>query len=356
MTRLSARSLLREYLACAGGEPLLAVGDAAELLREVPDRAVAMCMTSPPYWGQRQYSDGGIGLEKDFGAYLSRLLEVFEQVQRVLVPTGSLWLNLGDTYVDKALLGMPWRVALALSDQQGWVLRNDVIWHKIKGGPDNAKDKLRNIHEHVFHFVKQRRGYYYDIDAVRRMPGKAKVVNGAVVSATGVCGVRYRRQVELSTELSSGEKERAMQALQQMLGDVAAGRIADFRMIIRGRQRATHSDAARVSGRARELHEKGFYFLRYHPSGAKPADVWDILPEDTQARRRHFAPYPADLCRIPILTTCPRGGVVLDPFCGTGTTVLVAQQLSRRSIGIDLSREYIDQARARCAEARALAV
>jgi len=129
---------------------------------------------------------------------------------------------------------------------------------------------------------------------------------------------------------------------------VRLGKISDFRMIIRGQQRTTHSDSAKVSGRARELAERGFYFLRYHPNGSKPSDVWDILPEDTQKRKLHFAPYPEDLCKIPILATCPRSGVVLDPFMGTGTTSLVAFQLQRKSMGIDVSGEYISMARKRC--------
>ena len=134
-----------------------------------------------------------------------------------------------------------------------------------------------------------------------------------------------------------------------MLSLVARGKIADFRMIIRGRQRTTHSDSANVSGRAKELREKGFYFLKYHPNGSKPSDVWDIIPEDTQRRKGHFAPYPEDLCRIPILATCQLGGLVLDPFCGTGTTMLVASKLGRKSLGIDLSAQYIAQAERRCA-------
>jgi site-specific DNA-methyltransferase (adenine-specific) len=119
-------------------------------------------------------------------------------------------------------------------------------------------------------------------------------------------------------------------------------------MIIRGQQRTTHSDSQKVSGRARELQEKGFYFLKYHPNGSKPRDVWDILPEDTQKRQRHFAAYPEDLCKIPILATCPTDGVVLDPFCGTGTTMYVAMCLGRKSIGIDVSSDYITLAQDRC--------
>ena len=176
----------------------------------------------------------------------------------------------------------------------------------------------------------------------------SRVHNGAVVSATGVRGVRYERQIELSTALSDEEKRNALAALNDMLQRIRDGELADFRMIIRGQQRTTHSDSAHVSGRARELQERGFYFLRYHPKGSKPKDVWDILPEDTQKRKSHFAPYPEDLCKIPILATCPESGVVLDPFCGTGTTMLVAFQLGRKSIGIDVSQDYIDAAAKRC--------
>ena len=99
-----------------------------------------------------------------------------------------------------------------MTDTQGWILRNSIIWNKVKGGPDNAKDKLRNVHEHVFHFVKSDH-YYYDVDAIRSKPGQSRVVNGAIVSATGVSGVRYRRQVELSTALNASEKVAAFRAL-----------------------------------------------------------------------------------------------------------------------------------------------
>jgi DNA modification methylase len=163
-----------------------------------------------------------------------------------------------------------------------------------------------------------------------------------------VSGVRYRRQIELTTALTETEKKAAFTALDGILGEVQAGKLADFRMIIRGVQRATHSDSERVSGRARELKEKGYYFLKYHPNGSKLADVWDILPEDTQKRKAHFAPYPEDLCKLPILTTCPEGGVVLDPFAGTGTTNYIAFHLGRKSVGIDLSDEYLKLARERC--------
>ncbi|HUY33559.1 MAG TPA: site-specific DNA-methyltransferase [Pirellulales bacterium] len=338
---------IARYLRAQDHRPFFVHGDAAVVLAGMPDACIDCAMTSPPYWGQRSYAGGGIGLEGSWQEYIDHLFAVFRQLRRVLKPVGSFWLNIGDTYEKKNLVGLPWRIALAMTDRDGWVLRNSVIWNKVKGGPDNAKDKLRNVHENLFHFVKDGH-YYYDADSIRNKPGQSKVVNGSVVSATGVSGVRYRRQIELSTALSEAEKNAALRALEAILEDVRAGTLSDFRMIIRCQQRATHSDSERVSGRARELADRGYYFLKYDPNGAKPSDVWDILPEDTQKRTGHFAPYPEDLCKMPILATCPEGGIVMDPFSGTGTTNLVAFQLARKSIGIDISVEYIARAKERC--------
>lgn len=329
-------------------QPLLLAGDALAVLKALPSECIDFTMTSPPYWGKREYENGGIGLESDYRDFVKDLAAIFYELKRVLKPTGSFWLNIGDTYNDKALVGIPWRVAFEMTDNQGWILRNSVIWNKLKGGMDNSKDRLANVHEHVFHFVKQPKGYYYNADAIRSKPREAKVVNGAVISATGVSGVRYKRQIELSTALTSEEKSTAFAALEKILADVSAGSISDFRMVIRGQQRATHSDSEKVSGRAKELRDKGFYFLKYHPNGSKPGDVWDIIPEDTQRRKAHFAPYPVDLCRRPLLATCPEGGIALDPFCGTGTTLFAARSLGRKSVGIDISENYLELTHERC--------
>ena len=304
-------------------------------------------MTSPPYWGKREYDNGGLGMESDFRDYVFGLLSICLKVGRVLKDEGSFWLNIGDTYRQKSLLGIPWRVALALTDDQGWVLRNKIVWNKVKSGMDNTTDRLGNVHEDLFHFTKQAKGYYYNADAIRTKRGEARIVNGAIVSSSGVTGVRYRRQIEMSTSLTVSEKAAAWDALDNALADVAEGRLADFRMIIRGQQRTTHSDSERLSGRAKELRDRGFYILRNHQNGSKPTDVWDILPEDTQGRDHHFAPYPVDLCRIPILATCPPNGIVLDPFCGTGTTLLAAYKFDRKSVGIDISHRYISLVRNR---------
>ncbi|WP_052663844.1 DNA-methyltransferase [Psychromicrobium lacuslunae] len=323
-------------------------GDSLQVLASFPDESVDMMITSPPYWGQRNYDSDGIGSERSSAEFIDEMLAITQEMHRVLKSTGSFWLNIGDSYHKKALAGIPWRLAIKMIDEQGWVLRNEVVWNKLKGGMDQSRDRLANTHELIFHFVKRSRGYYYDVDSIRTTGRVAKVINGAVVSATGVSGVRYRRQIELSTVLTGVEKRNANRDLEAMLSDVSEGRISDFRMVIRGQQRVTHSDQAKVSGRAKELIDKGYYFLRYHPKGTKPSDVWDILPEDTQAREvGHFAVYPVELCYIPILATCPPDGIVLDPFCGTGSTMVAASQLKRRSIGIDISANYLQAARER---------
>ena len=329
--------------------PVFHTGDALTVLKTMPNNTVDCIMTSPPYWGQRCYENGGIGLENKPEYFIDNLLNIIKELYRVLKTTGSFWLNIGDTYKNKSLQGIPWRIAIRMMDEQGWILRNDVVWNKHKGAMDSSSDKLRNIHEMIFHFVKSNT-YYYNDAAIRLNPQTATVRNGAVVSSSGVSGVRYRRQIELSTALTKEEKASAMKDLQQTLQKVETGEIPDFRMIIRNQQRATHSDSERVSGRAKELKDKGYYFLLYSKNGSLPTDVWEILPEDTQNREKHYAVYPEDLCRIPILATCPPDGIVLDPFCGSGTTGKVACDLQRQSICIDISEEYINIARQRVSQ------
>ena len=323
-------------------DPLLLCGDCEILLKSIPDKSIDCVVTSPPYWGHREYSGGGIGQEKSYEEFIKNLFKITNEIYRVLKTNGSFWLNIGDTYKNKKLLGIPWRVALRMMDDQNWVLRNSVIWDKHKGGLDSSKDKLRNIHENIFHFVKDEKKYFYDDINIRSNARKTIVKNGSVISATGVSGVRYRRQIELSTTLTDEEKINAFRELNKVLDRIKNNEIADFRMIIRGQQRATHSESENVSGRAKELKKKGFYFLFYHPDGTLPGDVWEIIPEDTQKRKNHYAVYPEDVCKIPILATCPVGGIVLDPFSGSGTTALVSFKHNRKSIGIDISSDYIE--------------
>ena len=132
------RPNLEHYLAGSRISPLFLLGDALHVLRDIPDETFDMAMTSPPYWGKREYDNGGIGLEKHYFQFITDLSAICAELKRVLKPTGSFWLNIGDTYEKKHLLGIPWRVVIKLTDEQGWILRNSIVWNKVKGGRDNT--------------------------------------------------------------------------------------------------------------------------------------------------------------------------------------------------------------------------
>lgn len=324
-------------------------GDNREVLQQFPDDSVDCVITSPPYWGVREYAgESTLGNEDTFDEFIDNLLDIFSELQRVIKPEGSFWLNIGDTYQNKDLAGVPWRTALAMKDQQDWILRNDIIWNKVKGNPSSATDRLRVMHEYVFHFVQQQ-SYFYDDDAIREDEDYDLTYkdNGDVVSPTGVSGARYRRQIKNNENLTKEEKENALEALEEHLEMMKDGEIKDFRMVIRDQQRTTHGDSEDLSGRAREKAENGFYFLRYNANGPMPENIWDIVPEDEHREDNHCAVYPVELCELPIKATCPEDGVVLDPFVGTGTTVVAANKLQRRGIGIDASEEYLETAKDR---------
>lgn len=323
------------------------LSDAYHALKDFPSNSIDCVITSPPYWQLREYAihetqaQTLIGTESALSDYIHNLTQIFCEIQRVLKPSGSLWLNLGDTYVNKNLMGIPWRVALALQDT-GWILRNDVIWEKLKG-TQPVKDRLRNNHEHIFHLVKRSR-YYYDVDAIRIKPRLMPISTGEnATSATGVSGKKYRAQIANSDLLSDEEKQNALSALEETLQQIRDGEVVDFRMTIRGYQRTLHGNGNKTSGRARELEQRGFFVMKSYAKGFAPSDVWRLVPEDTVKNRHdnHYAVFPQELLRIPILATCPPDGIVLDPFVGTGSTIFASLNHGRYAIGIDISQEYV---------------
>jgi len=333
---------------------LLLCGDCLEILKTFPDNVVNCVITSPPYWQQRKYAhENGedvilIGDEKSPDEYVKNLAVIFSEVKRVLAKDGSLWLNLGDKYINKNLMGMPWRVALALQED-GWILRNDIIWDQMKG-TQSAKDRLRNIHEHIFHFVQQRK-YYYAHNEIRiKPPVRAKNKNGIMISATGVSGKKYFKQIKESTVLTKEEKENALAALQETIEEMRRGEVVDFRMTIRGNQRTYHSNHKKISGRAKDLEKKGFFIMKMRSTGHLPSDIWRIVPEDQWRKDAHYAVFPEELLVNPIKATCPPRGIVLDPFSGIGSAVNAAIKLNRRGIGIDISQQYTDTAAKRIEE------
>lgn len=327
------------------------VGDSADILKSVPSNSVDCVITSPPYWQQRVYEDYDgeisniIGSEETPEEYVENLMTVIREVKRILKPTGTFWLNIGDKFWKKCLMGMPWRVALAMQNE-GWILRSDIIWDEMKG-TQSCRDRFRDIYEHVFQFVKGNK-YYFNADAVRIAPEKdAYEKDGEITSATGVTGKKYFSQINNSTVLTQREKQNALNALNETLDEMRRGEVVDFRMTIRGEQRIYHSESTKISGRAKELHDKGYYIMKMRKKGFLPSNIWRIVPEDTWRKDAHCAVFPEELLRIPILSTCPEDGLVLDPFSGTGSTVDAAVKLGRRGIGIDLSKQYTEIAKKR---------
>lgn len=324
-------------------------GDASAVMDLFPDNSIDTVITSPPYWGLREYSESdsqaAIGLEDSFEEYLLKIANVFSKVKDVLTPGGSLWLNVGDKYHNKQLMGMPWRIAIRLQEQ-GWILRNEVIWNQSKGST-SGKDRLRMNRESIFHFVKQAKYFYGWQDILVEPTKKPSIKDGKVISATGVSGKKYRQQILESKCLNRTERENAIRALDDTLEAIKNGELVDFRMTIRGQQRVLHGNSAKLSGRAKELAEKGFYIIKSKSEGYMPNDIWNIVPEDEWRTDSHCAVFPVELLDLPIKATCPAGGVILDPFVGTGSTVIAGLMYGRRAIGIDISSEYLDVAETR---------
>jgi len=269
-------------------------GDALQQLRRFADESVDAIVTSPPYYQQRNYADASqIGQESSPAEYVDRLVGVFREARRALRSTGSLWLVLGDKYEAKRLLGLPWRVAFALQDD-GWILRSDIIWHKPNAMPSAVKDRPTTDHEYVF-FLTKSADYYYDADAIRE------------------------------PHVTFSEKSR-----------MRGGRKHFF-------QRDSTPEAGKNGGHA-NLHD-GRWDQAFHPAGRNKRTVWSIPL--SKFRGAHFAVFPETLVSQCIRAGCPEGGLVLDPFLGSGTTAVVARSLQRRYAGIDCNAEYCEMARQR---------
>lgn len=281
--------------------------DAVDGLRLMDDCSVDCCVTSPPYYGLRDYGvSGQIGLEGSPQEYIDRLRAVFREVRRVLKDDGTLWLNIGDSYAGswkgggshngqskavvnstswgeckaKDLIGIPWMLAFALRDD-GWYLRQDIVWAKPNPMPESVTDRCTKSHEYVFLFSKQPH-YRYDAEAIK--------------------------------EDAVADPSRA---------DVKRGCFSG--------KRHAHSDIKHISESFRAIRQK-----------RNKRDVWTIATKPFSGA--HFAVFPEELIKPCILAGCPMGGVVLDPFGGSGTTAKVALELGRHFDLIELNPEYCKMA------------
>ena len=268
-------------------------GDSLEFLRTLGDECIQCCVTSPPYWGLRDYGhDRQMGLEETPEAYLANMVEVFREVRRVLRSDGTLWLNLGDTYGNgvtkrqsgvkpKELVGIPWRMAFTLQSD-GWWLRQDIIWHKPNPMPESIDDRCTKSHEYVFLMTKSEK-YWYNAESVR----------------------------EDSTNRSSGNLKRKKSAASALgwQGDI---------------------------GKSIPYEATGFRNRR---------SVWTIASRPCKGA--HFAVMPPDLAEVCIRAGSFSGSVVLDPFMGSGTVACVARQFGRNFVGCELNPEYVQLANER---------
>lgn len=322
-------------------EVTLLLGDSLEALRTLPAGSVDCIVTSPPYYGLRDYgTPGQYGLEESPAAYVETMRALFAEARRVLADDGTLWLNLGDSYAadskwggstggkharalhgggdarrerrtsglpDKNLIGIPWRTAFALQDD-GWILRNEIIWHKPNAMPESVRDRLSTRHEHLFLLTKSPR-YWFDLDAIREPLARPEALAEGIVfgGAKGAAG---------------------------KLG--GSGRRSGGNPSVYG---ARHPETDYRTGRDRKA---------ANPRGRNPGDVWSITTKPYPAA--HFAVFPIDLPTRCIKAGCKPGGTVLDPFSGSGTTGAAARQLGRRYVGIDLNPAYHDLARERFAQ------
>lgn len=302
-------------------------GSALDVLASLPDGSVNCIVTSPPYFGLRDYGvDGQIGMESSPAEYVENLVAVMADARRVLAEDGTCWLNLGDSYSSggrkaysattgmaagrwlptvrqpskmpgKNLLGVPCRVALALQDD-GWILRNDIVWAKPNAMPESVTDRLSSKHEHVFLLTKSRQ-YSFDLDAIRE----------PLVYLAGAPQLDWSRD--------SKEADIPGQSMKQHRS-TRPGKAGGTNLRPTGRQHLTPD----TNG------------------GRNPGDVWTI-PTQPFAES-HFAVFPVEIPRRAIAAGCRPGGTVLDMFSGSGTTGLASAELGCRYIGIDLNRDYLD--------------
>ena len=282
------------------------IGDNIFHLTNMPDNSVDMCVTSPPYYNLRDYKNSGqIGAENTVKDFVENLCKVFDEIHRILKPTGSCWVNIGDTYDKKRLLQVPSRFEIAMCDR-GWHLRNEIIWSKPNPQPISSKDRFWGNHEKFFWFVKDVKKYYFNRDAIL-VP-----------------------QAEIS--------------IRRMFSKNNMSKRKDFN--------ATSKEGFAISSNSQDKHyarmreemgiDKEFNYEELIKSGKCPTrpefDTWNV-PSVTY-KGAHFAVYPPELIEKPILSCCPEQGIVIDPFMGSGTTGEVAKLNNRKYIGLELNPEY----------------
>lgn len=322
----------------------LLTGDALTILRTLESESVQTCVTSPPYFGLRRYlpddhvdKDAEIGREPTLAAYIASLVDVFREVRRVLHDSGTVWLNLGSSYgPNKCDLMVPSRVALALIDD-AWILRSEIVWAKPNPMPESCRDRPTSAHEKIFLLTKCKT-YYYDAGAIRE-PLAASSVSRLAQDVEAQAG-SHRANGGAKTNGTMGAVVRGTSTL------TGGPRSNPDRRPSRGvewctdKQRGHSRRHAGFNDRWDELSKSD-----QQANGANARNVWTIPTQGYKAA--HFATFSPEIPRRCILAGSREGDTVLDPFSGAGTTALVADQLGRHAIGIDINPDYVALAEAR---------
>jgi len=312
-------------------------GDNLELIKELPDESINLVITSPPYYKQRDYG-AGIGNEKTVEEYVSNLLKVVHECVRVVRRDGSIVFNVGDKYENGNLLLVPYRFAIEVLRNEPLKLVNNITWVKTNPTPRQFRRRLVSSTEPFFHFVKSD-NYYYNIDAFMNhldiMKNKGNRNNSNI-------GKGYFELIEKSS-LSKEQKELAKKELLEVMREVKTGKIASFRMKIKG----IHSPpfGGQEGGRKTQLMKKGFTIIRIHGRALK-RDVIEC-PVETIKGCKHPAIYPEFIIRELIRLLTRVGDSVLDPFMGSGTTAVACKKLGRNYIGFDINPDYCKYAEER---------
>ena len=324
-------------------------GDCVKTMRRLPACCVDAVVTSPPYFQQRDYAGLGIGGEARVDDYILALLEGFAEAVRVVKPTGNIVYNLGDKYQKGGLLLAPFRFALAACERFPVSLVNNITWVKSNPTPRQYKRRLVSATEPFFHFVKDA-DYYYDRDEFHGGNGEAHPeAEGRMFKerASPKMGGKYRAMLAESS-LTPAEKRAGLAALERALEEVRGGKIQSFRMKIRG----VHAPAfgGQDGGRNNQMRKNGFTVIRILGEPMK-RDVLESAVESGNGSG-HPAVFPVKIVRDLIRMLCPPGGVVLDPYAGSGATLVAAKREGRRFIGMDVNADYCGYAQKWVAETR----
>lgn len=303
--------------------------DILSATNDLKNNSIKCVITSPPYYKARNYGNTDqIGLEETPEKYVESLVNVFEGLKTKITSDGNLFVNLGDKYdKNKSLMLIPTLFAIKMIEN-GWILRNKIIWYKPNHQPSPVKDRLTNTYEEIFHFTKQRK-YYYDLDSIR-IPIEYNEKEGEKAQK------RFKERIEQS-DLSEEQKSLAMEELIRLHKEKRINK--DARLKLKGSHKTLFGGDSNLSGRAKELETKGFYF---HCNNPKGKNLGDLLSVNIKSHKGiHEAIFPEELVIPLIKVGSGEGDIVLDPFAGTGTTCRVAEDLGRVGLGVELNSEYV---------------